>query len=147
MRVSSWWIMQKHPNPLIEKPGQGHLAYRAGACAWSGLADLSSDPCQNPVVGPEHPATFSFLFGHPLSFCFMSFKVTENLQRGTRDSSAKGVQKRAQHQLGPNTKYNSLSLLGNVLHTLKTGDLAEILTPQLCQPPLKKGSSQTVLQA
>lgn len=108
--------------------GQGHLAYRAGACARSLLADLSSDPCQDPVEESKHPTMFSFLFVHSLSFCFMSFKVTESLQRGTSDSSAKGMQQRTQHRLGPNTKYNPLSLLGNVLHTLKTGDLAETLT-------------------
>lgn len=102
---------------------------------------LSPDPCQNPVVEPEHPEAFSFLFGHPFTICFAGLKVTESMEPGTRDGSAKGTQRGAQHGVGPNTKYNLLSLPGNVLHTLKTGDLAEMLTPQLCQSPLKKGAS------
>lgn len=84
----------------------------------------------------------SFLFGQSFSFCFVGYKATESLQPEATDSSAKERQWGAQYWLGPNTKYNPLPSPGSVLHTLKTGSLAESLTLQLASLHRRKGLTE-----
>ena len=102
---------------------------------WSSL--LIPTKSDSGIQGPT--AFSSFLFGQSLSFCFVGFKVKENLQPGSPGSSAEERPWGAQHCLGPNTKYNPPPSPGSVLHTQKAGDLAESLTPQLASLRRRKG--------
>lgn len=144
MAVSWCWVTQKHPpKPLLSHNSTLTLPCRYLCCITPGSSLFSSLPKSSSRI--QEPTTFSsFLFEHSFSFCFVGFKATESLQPRATDSSAKERQWGAQYWLGPNTKYNPLSPVGSVLHTLKTGDLAESLTA--CQSPQKKGSNWTGLQ-
>ena len=136
----SWMldITDTSPKPLLSGTGDTYLTAQVpllGHTWWSSL--LIPTKSNSGIQGPT--AFSSFLFGQSLSFCFVGFKVKENLQPGSTDSSAEERQWGAQYWLGPNTKYNPPPSPGSVLHTQKAGDLAESLTPQLASLHRRKG--------
>ena len=140
LAVPGCWITQKHPQSLFSV-AMGTLTLPCRClCLITPSGPLFSSPPKSNS-GIQGPTAFSsfFFFGHSLSFCFAGFKATENLQPGATDSSAEERQWGAQHWLGPNTKYNPPPSPGSVLHTLKTGDLAESLTPQPASLHGRKG--------
>lgn len=115
------------------------LLYRHLCLIKPGSPLFSFPPRSNSGIQKPTPMFSSLLFGHSLSFCPVNFKATEDLQPGATDSSVKERQWGAQHWLGPNTEYKLLHSRGSVLHALRTGDLAESLTPRLASLHWRKG--------
>lgn len=124
--VGSSWVLDNtklSPSLFSEMIGILNLPCRCLHFITPSNSLFSSPPKSNTEIQGPKTMFSSFLFGHSLSFCFMDLKAT--------DSSTKERQWVAPHWLGPNTKYNCPPSPVSVLHTLKTGDLAETFTLQI----------------
>lgn len=97
LAIPRCWITQKHPQSLFSTAIETLTLLCRYLCLITPSRPLFSSPPKFNS-GIQGPTTFpSFLFGHSLSFCFVGFKATENLQPGATGSSAKERQWGAQH--------------------------------------------------